>query len=65
MTSPHARKHYGNKVRTRADRVAAAINLIAFCAPERLAVLTAEDVAAHSGLALAECAEMLKRRRDG
>ncbi len=56
------------RIRTRADKKAAAIRLIAFATPERFAVLTPDDVAAHSGLAVAECAEMLalaKARKAG
>jgi AcrR family transcriptional regulator len=53
-------------VRTRRQKLAAATNLIAFCTPERFAVLTADDIARHSGLAVEVCEQMLaeaKRRR--
>lgn len=58
----NAQRQY-QRVRTRADKRAAAIRLIAFCTPEKRAVLTADDIALHSGLALQECAEMLADAR--
>jgi hypothetical protein len=58
----NAQRQY-QRVRTRADKKAAAVNLLAFCTPERFAVLTADDIARHSGLPVEQCAEMLEQAR--
>ena len=52
------RRAYSRTV-TLADKRSRAVNLIAYCTPERFAVLTADDVAAHSGLPVAVVAKML------
>lgn len=51
------------RVRTRADKRAAAVNLVNFCTPERLAGLTAQAVADHSGCSLKVAEEVLMKRR--
>lgn len=57
------RQHSHNRVPTLAEKNARAVNLIAFCTPERFAELTADDVARHSGLPLATAEAMLERAR--
>jgi len=52
-------RSYPQQVRTRRQKLAAATNLIAFATPERFAVLTADDIARHSGLGVEACATML------
>jgi len=52
-------RSHPQQVRTRRQKLAAATNLIAFATPERFAVLTADDIARHSGLAVEACEQML------
>ncbi len=54
---------FARKAVTVADKRARACNLIAYCTPERFALLTADDVARHSGLRLAEAETLLVEAR--
>jgi hypothetical protein len=60
----NAQRQY-QRVRTRKQMYATAVHLIHFCTPERFAVLTADDIARHSGLPVEQCAEMLEQARQG
>jgi len=63
MASRGATHHH--RTPTLADKRARAINLLSFCTPERFAVLTADDIATHSGIKLAEAEKMLAAARSG